>query len=463
MPIRIRLALILALGTAVAFALGGWLFVSVLSDNLRHSLLTDLHAQADAVSQQLQEHAPGPGTATSGGVDLSDSQDVTQVLDVHGQVLASSGLASSSSVLSPLEAARAQHGAIVLERAATATKSASLVVAQRASDGRPFLVAVEGSLASVDSAVSRATLEIVLGGIISVLAAAAAGWMIAGAALTPVERMRRNAAAISDLNQNTMLDVPVTRDEIAALAETLNDLLSRLHDSLERHRSFVAAAGHELRSPLANLKMELELAARPGRSREELAAAVGEAATETDRLIHLAEDLLLLAESDEGTDFVHLEGVDLTELGTLVVDASTPRAARRAISLTLDSPPSLIARADPIRLRQALDNLIDNALRFAPAGSTVTLTIRQHGQTAELSVLDQGPGFEAQFMPRAFDRFSRSESTGVHDQSNTGLGLSIVEAIAHAHSGDAVITSAPGRGACVVIRIPIDCRRPELG
>src|SRR5580693_4559805 len=143
MPIRIRLALVLALATALAFAIGGWLFVGALSDNLRQSLLSELHARADAVSQQLQNGAPGVGKTTpSGGPDLSDSQDVTQVLDQHGRVLASSGLAANTSLLSPADVQRARHGPIVLEATPPGSTADSLIVAEQASDGRPFLVAV---------------------------------------------------------------------------------------------------------------------------------------------------------------------------------------------------------------------------------------------------------------------------------------------------------------------------------
>jgi hypothetical protein len=328
-------------------------------------------------------------------------------------------------------------------------------VAEQASDGRPFLVVVSGWLVGVHTAVSRATLEVLLAAIGAVVAAGLAGFLIAGAALAPVERMRRDAAAISAVDQDATLDVPNTRDEIAALAQTLNDLLFRLQDTLERQRSFVASAGHELRSPLTILKMELELAGRPGRSKDDLVRAIHEAAGETDRLIHLAEDLLLLAESDDGLDFVHLQQVDLAELADRVVDASAARAATCRVALVLHAPPHLTARADPIRVRQALDNLLDNALRFAPTGSSVTLSVRQEGDEAELSVLDEGPGIAPEFIPHAFDRFSRPDCRHEHDQGSTGLGLSIVQSIAHAHGGEARITNRPGGGACAEFCIPI--------
>src|SRR5580692_5814065 len=149
MPIRIRLALALALATALAFAIGGWLFVGALSDNLRQSLLGELHARADAVSQQLQSGAPGVGTVPSGGPDLSDSQDVTQVLDQHGRVLASSGLTPNTRLLSPAEVQHARRFPVVLEATPPGSTTDSLIVAQQASDGRPFLVVVSGSLVGV--------------------------------------------------------------------------------------------------------------------------------------------------------------------------------------------------------------------------------------------------------------------------------------------------------------------------
>jgi signal transduction histidine kinase len=377
------------------------------------------------------------------------------VLDQHGRVLPSSGLTPNTRLLSPAEVQHARRFPVVLEATPPGSTTDSLIVAQQASDGRPFLVVVSGSLVGVHSAVSRATLEMLLAAVGAVVAAGVAGWLIAGAALAPVERMRRDAAAISALDQDATLDVPNTRDEIAALAQTLNDLLLRLQNTLERQRSFVASAGHELRSPLTILKVELELAGRPGRSKDDLVGAIREAAGETDRLINLAEDLLLLAESDDGVDFVHLQQVNLAELSGRVVAASAARAAACGVALVLHAPPRLTAQADPIRVRQALDNLLDNALRFAPTGSTVTLCVRQEGVVAELSVLDEGPGIAPEFIPHAFDRFSRPNCTREHDQGSTGLGLSIVQSIAHAHCGEARITNRPGGGVCAVFRIPV--------
>jgi signal transduction histidine kinase len=125
------------------------------------------------------------------------------------------------------------------------------------------------------------------------------------------------------------------------------------------------------------------------------------------------------------------------------------------VALVLHAPPRLTAQADPIRVRQALDNLLDNALRFAPTGSSVTLSVRQDGDMAELSVLDEGPGIAPEFIPHAFDRFSRPDCTREHDQGSTGLGLSIVQSIANAHCGEARITNRPGGGACAVFCIPV--------
>jgi hypothetical protein len=267
--------------------------------------------------------------------------------------------------------------------------------------------------------------------------------------------MRREAADISDRDTGRRLAVPSTHDEMAALGSTINGLLARLQGALARERSFVADAGHELRTPLAILRAELELAARPGRSRDELIEAVNHAGHETDRLIRLAEDLLLLARADNAQPFLQPLPLELPDLLSAAARAAGAHAAARGVTVAVHSPSGLNVVADPDRLRQALDNLLDNASRHAPPGGVIEVnaTATESGMIT-IEVTDRGPGFPVEFLPHAFERFQRAEAARTRDGGGTGLGLSIVQAIIHAHGGQATVANRPGGGATVTLELP---------
>src|SRR4051794_31145872 len=239
-------------------------------------------------------------------------------------------------------------------------------------DGR-WLAVAGASKASNDEAVRDVARGLLVAVPVLILLVAAGTWLLARAALRPVERMRRDAVALSAQPGEGRLRVPETGDELAALAKTLNELLERLRRSLARQRSLVSDAGHELRTPLAVLRTELELADRPGRSREELAEAVGHAAVEADRLSQLADDLLFLARADEGEPLVRPQPTDVAALLTSAARTFRSRADELGVVLTVDVPDELPALADPAALRRAIDNVLSNALEHTRTGGGVRL------------------------------------------------------------------------------------------
>jgi signal transduction histidine kinase len=283
---------------------------------------------------------------------------------------------------------------------------------------------------------------------LALLAASLGGYALAAGALRPVEVLRRRAQAVTP-HEPAALPVPPSGDEISRLAVTLNHMLARLHAAVEHERRFVADASHELRTPLALLQTELELALRRPRSREELEDALRSASEETQRLVRLAEDLLLIARADQGPLPIRREEVDVEQL---VADVAA-RFATRALTLGRElrtEPTELRIDADPLRVEQALGNLVDNALTHGEG--TIELRAVAAGERVELHVLDEGPGFSREFRPRAFDRFSRGDEA--RSGGGSGLGLSIVELVAHAHEGTAGARNRAEGGADVWLSLP---------
>ena len=291
---------------------------------------------------------------------------------------------------------------------------------------------------------------LLIAGPVALLVATGAGYLLAGLSLRPVDSMRRRAASISAATPGERLPVPHTRDEVERLGETLNAMLDRLEEALARERDFVADAGHELRTPLALLRTELELALRHADSAEELHEAVRRSSQEVDRLAQLAEDLLLLARSHGDSLPLRVESLDVADLVTSVASRFEWRAQAAGRPLTTEQPDGLRLQGDPLRLEQALGNLVDNALRYGEGA--VCVSARPASAMVELHVTDEGPGIPPEFLARAFERFSR------HDQARTrggaGLGLAIVQAIAEAHGGSVRAVTRDGGGADVWLTVP---------
>ncbi len=290
-----------------------------------------------------------------------------------------------------------------------------------------------------------------------VLLIAAGAWILSGAVLRPVERIRADAASLrqdaaAGAVRGGQVHRPDSGDRIEALAVTLNGLLGDLDAAAERQRHLVADAGHELRTPLAVLRTELELADRDGRDAPYLRDAVTHARDEVERLSALAEDLLLLADADHRVR----RDVHRVSLGDLVeqsVRSHRGVATERGIELAADLTDDTRLAGEPGSLRRVIDNLLGNALSVARSEVTVTVRLLPDA-TLELAVTDDGPGFAPDFLPHAFERFRRADDDRHRTGSGgAGLGLAIVAAVATAHGGRAAASNS-ATGARVVVTLP---------
>jgi heavy metal sensor kinase len=447
LPIRLRLALVFALAMAVVLAAFGTFVYLRLAALLDEQLDDRLQARAAAISTVMRS-----GDLPSAEPLLSGDDDFAQVLGLDGSVLAAPGL-ESTPLLSRAERAQASTSSLVVERNVERGDDAEksrLLATPADSQGRPVIVVVGESLEERNEALAGLLAALLIGGPIALLLASLAGYLLAGAALRPVEAMRRRAAQISPETARARLPLPEARDEIFRLGETLNAMLARLDEGVARERRFVADASHELRTPLAALQTELELALRRPRSPAQLERALRSAREDVERLVRLSEDLLVLAAAEEGRLPLRRSRFAGSDLLATVAGRFATRASAGGRAIEVAAPSNGTVDGDRLRLEQALGNLVDNALRHGEG--TVRLEVQGEDGSVALRVSDEGAGFPPGFLPRAFERFSRADDA--RTRGGAGLGLALVDAVACAHGGAANARNGAEGGAVVTLTIP---------
>jgi two-component system, OmpR family, sensor kinase len=435
-PIRLRVTLSFAAGMAVVLAaLSMFVFLRT-ADDLLSVVDLDLQGRAQAIVDAM----PDPGIVPSAPGRLVDTDEAfAQVVAPDGTVLASS-LRSARSVVPRRALDPLLVPEFITRRLPMFDDAARLFVVRAGTRTSTRYLVVGTTLGDRTDALAKLRLSFVVGGPIALLLVSLAGWLVAGAALRPVERMRREAAAISLSEPSRRLPVPSTSDELARLGATLNSMLDRLHESLQREQRFLDEASHELRTPLSVLRMELDLALSRARSPEELREALRNASQETDRLVRLAEDLLVLSRARNGAIPVHRRDVAIPELLRRAADIGRMRADGKRIHVLVECDDELTARVDPDRVRQALDNLVDNAVRHVREGGRVVVSGSRENGSVRLAVRDDGPGFPQEILDRSFSIETTQSANGA------GLGLSIVDAIARAHGGTLTLRNGDDGG-----------------
>jgi len=448
LPIRTRVTL--AFASVMAVVLGGLgLFLYLrLGTELDATITEGLRSRAADVTALVEQ--ADSGLAQSGRSPLTEGgENLAQILDASGRVVDSTPSLHDEPLLSDDQRRRALRETIFLTTS-EGEEGARLLATPVSAQGQRLIVIVGTPVEERDDAVRNLGGLLLIGGPIALLLAAVSGFVALTAALRPVESMRRRAAAIHDSAAGQRLPVPAADDEIARLGDTLNAMLERLETAFARERTFVSDASHELRTPLAILKTELELALRGGRSVGELEAALRSAAEETDRLVQLAEDLLVIARSDQGRLPIRPSETQADDMLEAVRARFARRALEQDVELVVTAPDGIGLVADRLRVEQAVSNLVDNALRHG--GQRIELSCDGVGESVELHVRDDGPGFPPDFIDAAFERFTRADSG--RGRGGAGLGLAIVAAIAQAHGGRVSAHNHPEGGADVSVILP---------
>ena len=411
----------------------------------RTSLIRSLDSQAiktgQAVASTRVTGIKPTNVVAAAGVQI-------QVLDKTGAVAAASGTADRvKPLLTADELAAAKRGQAIDIPAERGNTNQELRVLAVPAGEETVLVA--SGLAGVEDSIRILRDAALIGCPLVVLAMGMATYFIVGRALRPVAALRKGAQEITAADlADQRLPVPDAHDEIYRLAVTLNAMLDRIDAATKRQRTFVGDAAHELRSPLASLRLQLEVAQRVGPAKD-WPGMLDEVLSDVDRLDQLVEDLLALARSDEaGGVLRRREPVALDQLVTEVaedyLDARVPvRSSTDAVSVD----------GDPEALRRVVVNLLDNAVRYARSEVTVDIAVNGNG-TAELVIRDDGPGIPEDERERVFDRFYRTHESRSRDTGGTGLGLPIVRDVIRAHRGTVSLAdNHPGLRATVILPV----------
>lgn len=290
------------------------------------------------------------------------------------------------------------------------------------------------------------------------LLASMGGYFLARKSLAPIAAMTTQTRAISASNLGQRLSIANDRDELGQLAQTFNQLLDRLQASFEQQRRFMADASHELRTPVAILKGETEVTlAKADRSPEEYRETLAILREESQRLAHITDDLFTLARADAGQYPLTIREAYVDEIASEALVRARSLALAKKINLCSQIERDLPIQADEALLGRMLLNLLENAIKYSPAGSTVTLGCRRQGDSYEMSVSDNGPGIPAELQPRIFERFFRADKARSRADGETGgagLGLSIARWIAEAHRGTLALTRSDSTGSVFTATLP---------
>jgi two-component system OmpR family sensor kinase len=473
--IRFRLTLWFILILAVVLAaFSGFIYFAQTRD-LRGDAVGRMQEKYVRVQQyfrspELQLSGLSPDSVPGGDLPLQKG-DLLMLLGSDSSVLQSWGesIAQPTVILRQLVVAGAGQQALsVFERPVPIVNAGNQVISTDYlfiitpvfRDGQLLGYLVIGSPSDLLSQQHRLALSLVLGSLGMLVVAFLGGLWLADRAMRPVAAIARAARTISETDLGRRLNLP-GRDELTDLAATIDAMLARLESAFERQRRFVADASHELRTPLTIINLEAGRALSTPRRAEEYQRALGVVDAEAARMTRLVNDLLTLARMDSGQAALQLDELDLSDVALEAVERMEPLAREKRITLHTDDLPEVAVRGDRQYLLQMLSNLLENGIKYCSAGQSIRVRTSVDGRRGLLSVADDGPGIQAEHLPALFERFYRADAARTHSEdeaspsSGSGLGLSIVAWIVHAHGGTIAVKSDVGKGTTFDVTLPL--------
>lgn len=423
----------------------------------------DLYAGIDrALASRASQIALSVRSSPDGKLqDVSDStlagipqaEATSQLLLIDGTVLEHTGDAVSARPMADtavLRAAAESHSAR-LETVLTSGERFRLLIVPI--PGTDRLILVGQSTETTDSSLRRLIFVMFLTGPVALLAAGAGGWFLAGRALRPVAQMAETAAAIGIDRLDERVPMPPGKDELTALAETLNRMLSRLEAGVRDKRRLVADASHELQTPLAVMRAELDVTLAAGGLPPAAVEVLESTREEADRMTRIVRNLMTLARFDDGNLRLLKQPMDLHLVATESALSLSELARENGATLRVDGQ-SVMASADPEYVRLIAANLVENAIKYSGHGATVRVEVATIDGAACLSVVDDGPGVPISAIPHLFERFYRADASRSTEGGGSGLGLAIVKEIVEAHRGRVTFENQLDRGARFTVWLP---------
>jgi two-component system OmpR family sensor kinase len=449
---RLRTRLTVFWLVVLAFALvsvGGLIYALLaralytrIDDNLRAAL----QVTANSLANDLDEGQDVEDAARSTAAELSSRQQLVAIFDERGRLLAEGGRdtdlqlavgpADRLSALEPM-----LHTVTEMDDDDRHRLATQRIVIARA--GVTYLVVVGTSLESTDEELE--SLREIVGYVIplALVLAGFGGWVLARKGLAPVALMASRARRLGADDLSARLPVLNPRDELGQLAVAFNELLDRLEASLTQQRTFMADASHELRTPITVTRTAAAVALqRAHRDESEYREALAIVDQQSTRLSRIVEDMFTLARADAGSYPIRSAPMYLDETFEEVVRGARVIAGTRGIAVTLDAVESASFSGDEDLLRRLLTNLLDNAIRHAPEGATVVVTLRRDGDAYALTVTNPGPPIPSDARPHLFERFYRVDPARRPDDGGAGLGLALARWVARVHGGDVTLVAS---------------------
>lgn len=454
--IRVRLTLWYVLLLAVILALFSAGVYVALRDSLNRNLNDTLETDAEVLEAAVEVNNGSPRLSTVTAPGHIEGEQFARVFDTSGALTFDNALPSASPEVDQDAIGAALSGRTTRRSAQTSKEGLRVLTVPIRRDG-VVIGALEVGRTEHDIEETLRVLLIIIAIAypLTLVVASAGGVFLAGRALKPIGDLTSVARQITAEDLSKRLDMKLPDDEVGRLAQTFNDMIARLDEAFRRQRQFTADASHELRTPLTAIKGQTEVALQRDRGPEDYREVLQAVNSEADRMIRLVGSLLTLARADSGQVPIAQERIDLGQLVSDAADQMRPAAAAKNIALDVRTGPAMPFASDEDLLLQLVLNLLDNAIKYTPAGGSITAAWAMEGGAAIIRVTDTGPGISAENLPRIFDRFYRIDQSRNQASGGSGLGLSISRWIAEAHGGTLTVESAPGRGSTFTARLPL--------
>lgn len=321
--------------------------------------------------------------------------------------------------------------------------------------GQTYLVECGIPLGPIQAMQDELVVALMIGLPLVVAVAVAGGYVLVGKALAPVDKISRSAEQITLHNLRERLPIAQTGDELERLSSSLNHMITRLDEAFQHNRRFMADASHELRTPLTIVRGELEAVLPQTSHLPEIQEKIGTILEEVVRITKIVESLFAISRLDAGEAQAEWVKFDLAQLAATTADQMLLLAEDKGISVTSNAAQPVLVDGDRARIKQVVVNLLDNAIKYTPAGGTVCLNVTANGKTATLEVADNGAGIPASALPHVFERFFRVDPARSREVGGAGIGLSIVKSICTAHGGQVAVQSEAGKGSRFRVELPL--------